>query len=80
MSSDLLLPIRLELDIPITRRQKLHAVVDRRGDQIFHSRRLSEVLTFLQEHEVGQFLLVDDDVAFRVRLLRPLPPKPQSKG
>ncbi len=80
MPSKLRPPITVEIDIPITRRMKLHAVVDGDDTQIFHSRRVSEVFTFLLEHEVGEFRLVDRDASFRVTLRPPLSQNPRSKG
>ncbi len=80
MPSNLRTPITVEIDIPITRRMKLHAVVDGDDTQIFHSRRLSEVFAFLLEHEIGQFRLVDRDADFRIYLRPPLSPKSKSKG
>ncbi len=76
MPGSLRLPIIVEIDIPITRRLKLHAVVDRDETQVFHTRRLSEVFAFLLEHEVGEFLLVDHDASFRVTLRPPLSQNP----
>ncbi len=73
-------PITVEVDIPITRRLKLHAVVDGDDTQVFHSRRLSEVFAWLLEHEVGEFRLVDRDADFRVTLRPPLSQNPRSKG
>ncbi len=64
-------PLTVEIDIPVTRRLKLHAVTDVTGTQIFHSRRLSELFSFLADHEVGEFTLVDGDAEFRVSLTRP---------
>ncbi len=80
MPSSLRPPVTVEIDIPITRRMKLHAVVDGDDTQVFHSRRLSEVFAFLLEHEIGEFRLVDRDADFRVTLRPPLSPKSKSKG
>ncbi len=80
MPTSLRPPITVEVDIPITRRLKLHAVVDGGDTQVFHSRRLSEVFSFLLEHEVGEFRLVDRDASFRVTLRPPLLQNPRSKG
>lgn len=73
-------PITLEIDVPITRRLKLHAVVNGHGVQIFHSRRISDAFAFLLEHDVGEFKMVDDDAEFRVSLKPPLSPLTSSKG
>lgn len=73
-------PVVLEIDIPITRRLKLHAVVIGDGEQVFHSRRLSEVFQFLLEHEVVEFLMMDGHAEFRIRILPPLSPPSQTKG
>lgn len=77
---DLRGPVTLEVDVPITRRLKLHAVVNGTGVQVFHSRRISEAFAFLLEHEVGEFTMVDEDAAFRVLLKAPLSPDPSPKG
>ncbi len=72
MPSNLRPPVTVEIDIPITRRMKLHAVVDGEDTQVFHSKRLSEVFAWLLEHEVGEFRLADRDASFRVTLRPPL--------
>lgn len=71
-------PLTVEIDIPITRRLKMHAVIDRDGEQIFHSRRLSEVFVWLLINEVGEFTMLDGDVEIAVSLRNPLlkTPKP----
>lgn len=70
----------VELDIPITRRMTLHSVSLPNGDQVFHSKRIAEVFTWLLENEIIRFTMLDSDVEFRVSIQGPLPPNPQSKG
>jgi len=77
---DLHPPVHLEIDVPITRRLKLHAVVNGLGVQVFHSKRISEVFAFMLDHEVGEFRMVDEDHEFRVSLKRPLAADPETKG
>ena len=77
---DLRPPVHLEIDVPITRRLKLHAVVNGHGAQVFHSKRISEVFAFLLEHEIGEFKMVDEDHQFTVSLKRPLAAETAMKG
>ncbi len=69
------LPVVVEFDIPVTRRTRIHAVLDGQGNQLFHSRSLTQVLEFLIENDVGTFELIDDDHAYVLKLSRP-PPRP----
>ncbi len=80
MQGDIPPPVTVEIDIPITRRQKLHAVVNGRGVQVFHSRRFSEVLTYLLNHHVRTFKLIDFDAEFRLNLRPPLSHNLKPKG
>ncbi len=73
-------PVTVEIDIPVTRRTKIHAVYDGNGDQVFHSRRISQVFDYLLEHSVQAFELLDDDVGYLIGLSRPLPPAHKAKG
>ncbi len=73
-------PVTVEIDIPVTRRTKIHAVVDGDGVERFHARRISDVLEFLLEHDCKRFVLLDEDVEFQVSLSKPLPPVPSAKG
>ncbi len=73
-------PVSVKIDIPVTRRIKIHAVISGDGDQVFHSRRISEVFTYLLDLEVAEFELLDEDVAFMVKLGKPLSPQPDPKG
>lgn len=73
-------PITVEIDIPITRRLKMHAVVDGNGVQIFHSKRISEVFTWILDNEITDFTMLDGHAEFRVYLRAPLSPNPQVKG
>lgn len=78
--SDLVGPLTVEIDIPITRRLKLHAVVDGNGQQIFHSRRITQVFTWLLENGIPEFTMLDEDTEFQVHLKPPLPPGNSKKG
>ncbi len=73
-------PVTVEIDIPVTRRTKIHAVVNGNGEQIYHSRRLSDVFDFLVEHEVVDLVLLDDDVSFLLTLRKQPPALTTSKG
>jgi hypothetical protein len=80
MAVDLTGPITLEVDVPITRRLKLHAVVNGAGEQVFHSRRISEVFGFLAEHGLNEFTMLDEDAEFRVHIKPALSSNPNLKG
>ncbi len=80
MSDPITPPVTVEIDIPVTRRTKIHAVCDGDGDQIFHSRRITQVFKYLVENGVEDFELLDEDDCFMIKLSRPLPPAPQTKG
>ncbi len=67
-------PLTVDIDIPITRRLKLHAVTDRDGDQIFHSRRLSDVFSWLLDHDIGEFTMLDGNLKYAVSLRSCLDP------
>ncbi len=67
-------PLTVEIDIPITRRLKLHAVLDRDGEQIFHSRRLSDVFTWLLDNDIGEFTMLDGNLKYAVSLRSSLQP------
>lgn len=73
-------PFTVEIDIAITRRLKLHAVVDGNGEQIYHSRKICEIFAWLLEHAPGEITLVDDDHEFQIMLRPPLSPSPTPKG
>lgn len=77
---DLLAPVTVEIDIPVTRRLKIHAVVDGAGEQVFHSRRISEVFTYLVDNGISEFTMLDEDAEFRVTLRAPLAADPNPKG
>ncbi len=78
--SRILEPVTVEIDIPVTRRTKIHAVCDGDGEQIFHSRKISQVFNYLVDHGVEVFELLDEDDSFMIKLSRPLPPAPLTKG
>ncbi len=67
-------PLTVEIDIPITRRLKLHAVADRDGEQIFHSRRLSDVFSWLLDNDIGEFTMLDGTLKYAVSLRSSLKP------
>lgn len=73
-------PIVVEIDVPVTRRIKIHAVVDGDGDQVFHSKRISQVFAYLLDNDVHAFTILDEDDEFSVILARPLPRPQTSKG
>lgn len=56
----LLEPVRVELDIALTRRTRTHAVIDAEGVQVHHAKRLSEILMWLHEQDVKKAIFVDD--------------------
>jgi len=72
-------PLTLVLDIPVTRRLKLHAIVDANSEPVFHSKRVSDAFTWFLDNEIGSFGMVDDHVTFHVSLQRNLSPAPQTK-
>ncbi len=74
------LPVSVEIDLPVTRRTKIHEVSDGDGEPIFHSRRISQVFSYLLDNDVQTFELLDEDDVFVVNLSRPLSPKPEKKG
>lgn len=78
--SKVVLPVTVEIDIPVTRRTKIHAVVNGDGVQVYHSRRLSDVLEYLIDREVVAFEILDEDVAFQLTLRKPPPLSPTPKG
>ncbi len=67
-------PLTVEIDIPITRRLKLHAVLDRNGDQIYHSRRLSDLFSWLLDNDIGEFTMLDGTLKYAVSLRSTLEP------
>jgi len=79
-SSEGIGPLIVEVDIPITRRMKLHAVVKADGEQIYHSKRLSQVFQWMLDNEHTDFTMIDEDSEFRVSLQPPLPPLTKEKG
>ena len=78
--TELVPPIAVELDLPVTRRIKVHAVVDGNGDQVFHAKRISEVFAYLLEHQICDLVLLDDDAEFRITLHPPASPPSKKKG
>ncbi len=73
-------PYTVQFDIAITRRLKMHAVCDRTGRQVYHSRRIADVFAWLLEIDAGEFTMLDEDIEFRVSLKPPLPPTSPTKG
>ncbi len=69
---DLTPPVIVQIDIPVTRRTKIHAVTNGKGVQVYHSRSFFDVLDFLIEHDVGTIEILDDARSFVIKLSRPL--------
>ena len=66
------IPVTVELDMALTRRSRAHAVVDGNGEQVYHAKRFSEVLTWLADQGVNKALLIDETERFNVLFYRPV--------
>ncbi len=69
-------PLTVEIDIPITRRLKMHAVLDRDGVQIFHTRRLGDLFIWLLDNDTHEFTMLSAGDEFRITLHAPSPVTP----
>jgi len=73
-------PVRVDLDIPVTRRQRVHEVLDGKGVVVFYAREISAVFDWLAENEVAVAHFVDDELAFLIKIEKVRSPPPQTKG
>ena len=64
-------PVTVELDMALTRRSRVHAVIDGNGEQVYHAKRFSEVLVWLMDHDQSKALLIDERERFYVVFHRP---------
>ncbi len=69
-AAELFTPVTVQIDIPITRRLKLHAVTDARGVQVYHTKKLSDLFVWLLDQELGEFALLTADASFHLALNR----------
>ncbi len=62
--------LRVEVDIPITRRRRIHSVFDALGKQLFHCQTVSDLLGWLAENDYQHLLVIDADAEYHVDLVR----------
>jgi len=75
---DLVLPVAVELDVPVTRRLRVHAVFNGDGVQIHHERDIANVFDWLCEMDVSSATFRDHEYSFHVNFQR-LPEAPETK-
>lgn len=73
-------PVTVEIDIPVTRRTKIHSVIDGDGVEVFHARKISDVFDHLIAHEVSNFTILDDDASYCLVLTASPSPNSNPKG
>lgn len=74
------LPVTVEIDIPVTRRTKVHSIIDGDGVEVFHARKISDVFDHLLEHDVHNFTILDDFSSYRLVLTASASPTSNPKG
>ena len=72
-------PYKVELDLYIARRRRLHEVRNPAGEAVFHAQHVMNVLEWLADNNIGTALFTDGDTEFTVSFARLISPPPQKK-
>jgi len=68
--ADLDFPLSVELDLSLSRRQRVHAILDSEGRVIHHEVRMSAVFAWLCDEDQHKIVMVDGDDRFNVLVTR----------
>lgn len=73
-------PLRVDLDLPVTRRNRVHEVRDAQDVPVFYAREISAVFAWLCDNEVNQVTVHDVDLDFIITVHRLTVDDPKPKG
>ena len=63
--------VRVEVDLPITRRRRVHEIVNCDGEVLSHHQTVGGLFSWLHEHDHHEIVIVDGDANYLVNFSVP---------